>query len=62
MNATFQVGDKVRKSKGYKFPGVVVTVFKKLDGESIRYVVECTAEGAEGMLHVFAQSQLELVE
>jgi len=61
MNSTFRVGDIVRKSKGYKFPGIVVTVFKKLDGQ-IRYVVECTAEGAQGMLHVFAGTQLELTE
>jgi len=56
-----RVGDSVRKRQGYKFPGRVVSVFKKLDGQT-RVVVECTAAGAEGMLHVFSPENLETRE
>lgn len=55
-------GHKVRKTSGYEFPGVVVSRFTKNDDSTIRFVVECTAEGAEGMLHIFREEQLELNE
>ena len=42
----FKVGDKVYKPKGYKFPGIVVSVFAELIDN--------------GMLHIFSESQLEL--
>ena len=57
MNEFF-VGDKVRKAKGYKYPGVVVSWFETLAGE-IRYVVEATGEEYKGMLHIFNGDQLE---
>ncbi len=53
----FKVGDVVEKILGYRFPGVVVATFSKRDGQE-RYVVECTATGAEGMLHIFRPDQL----
>ena len=28
----FQVGDTVRKRKGYKYPGVIVSAFETLEG------------------------------
>lgn len=57
--SSFEYGDVVQKKKGYKFPGVVVAVYYTLKGE-IRYVVECTAKGAEGCQHIFNGEQLEL--
>ena len=51
----FKVGDKVYKPKGYKFPGVVVSVFETTSGE-IRIVAELEDNG---MLHIFSESQLE---
>lgn len=54
----FKVGDRVYKPKGYKFPGVVVSVFETTSGEK-RVVAELDDNG---MLHIFAESQLELRE
>ena len=51
----FQVGDKIFKPKGYKFPGTVVSVFKNLAGET-RVVAELEDNG---MLHIFSEPQLE---
>jgi hypothetical protein len=53
----FREFDKVEKSTGYLFPGVVVAVVSKLNGET-RYVVECIAKEARGMLHIFNEDQL----
>lgn len=52
----FKVGDRVYKPKGYKFPGVIVSVFENTKGE-IRLVAEMLDNG---MLHIFSESQLEL--
>lgn len=57
----FLRGDKVRKVKGYHYPGVVVAAFPNLSGDH-RYVVECTAPDCAGMLHIFNGEQLELVK
>jgi hypothetical protein len=54
----FDIGQYVQKATGYKFPGVVIGVATKLDGK-ILYLVECTAEGAEGMCHIFSGNNLE---
>lgn len=54
----FSVGDRVNKPKGYKFPGTVVSVFETTKGE-IRYVVELFDLG---LLHIFNEQQLELLE
>lgn len=57
----FLVGDKVDKASGYSFPGVVVSVFKMLDGQE-RYVVEFYGTGTEegtGVLHIFSGNQLK---
>ena len=54
----FNIGDPVCKVKGYMFPGEVRAVVKTIAGET-RYVVECTAKGCEGMLHIFNAGQLE---
>jgi len=52
----FKVGDKVYKPKGYKFPGIVVSIFKTTEG-NVRIVAEMKDNG---MLHIFNESQLEL--
>jgi hypothetical protein len=54
----FAQGDRVRKVKGYKFPGVVVAAFTTLEG-NWRYVVQCTAEDTAGILHIYNGEQLE---
>ncbi len=53
----FAPGERVHKKSGYKFPGVVVSRFKKTNG-STRYVVECTAPDCEGVLHIFNPDQI----
>jgi hypothetical protein len=52
------VGDRVLKKKGYKYPGTIVAKFKKLDDETVRFVVESTSPGTEGMLHIFSEDNL----
>lgn len=56
-NMIFSVGDLVSKTSGdYKFHGVVVAVFQKLDKKSWRVVVE----NSDGVLHIFNMNQLEM--
>lgn len=57
----FKVGDKVEKTSGYKWPGVVVSVFDTLSGER-RVVVECTVAEIAGALHIYNEKQLTLVD
>lgn len=52
----FQISDRVKKTSGYPYDGVVVAVFLTLAGEW-RYVVE--HEACVGMLHIFNGSQLD---
>lgn len=56
-----QIGDKVQKVRGYKWPGVIVSVFETLAGHR-RYVVECTVPEVAGALHIYNGDQLEVVE
>lgn len=58
---SFRVGDKVRKVKGYSWPGVVVACFQTLSGQW-RYVVECTVPEVAGALHIYNGEQLEVIE
>lgn len=48
----------VQKTKGYKWPGIVVSQFLTTSGKE-RYVVECTVEGVKGALHVYSPEQLK---
>jgi len=58
MDAKFRVGQHVAKDGGdYRFVGVVVAVFTKKSGK-VRYVVE----NKDGILHIFSESQLILIE
>jgi hypothetical protein len=54
----FQVGDKVVKVKGYKFPCTIVSVFKTLDG-NVRIVGEMDGYG---LLYIFNEDQLEHIK
>ena len=61
------IGDKVEKIGGYKYPGIVVAKFTKLDPAATgaiqeRFVVECTEPAVSGMLHIFREGQLQKVE
>jgi hypothetical protein len=56
----FAVGDRVEKVSGYKWPGVVVSVFDTLSGER-RLVVECTVPEIAGALHIYNENQLKAV-
>lgn len=56
-----EIGQTVRKVKGYAYPGVIVSVFQNLKGET-RYVVECTVPEVSGMLHIYNREQIEPVE
>ena len=58
MNGFFQQGDKVEEVKGYKWPGVIVSVFTTLEGK-VRYVVECTVPEVAGALHIYSEAQIE---
>jgi hypothetical protein len=53
------IGDRVEKIKGYRWPGVVVAVFKTVRGET-RVVVECIVPAVRGALHIYAPEQLRL--
>jgi hypothetical protein len=53
----FTIGEKVEKTSGYKWPGIVVAQFKTLGGET-RYVVECTVPEVYGALHIYNEGQL----
>ena len=59
--SSFNLGDKVEKVSGYKWPGIVVAVFDTLAGER-RVVVECTAPEVAGALHIYNEKQLAIVE
>jgi hypothetical protein len=56
-----QVGDHVQKIKGYRWPGIVVSVFSTLSGD-IRVVVECTVPEVRGALHIYSLEQIEKVK
>jgi len=54
----FNIGDQVVKEGGdYRFTGLVVAVFLKRSG-AIRVVVE----NDDGIVHVFNETQLQLVK
>ena len=61
MEMHLKVGDKVEKVSGYKWPGIVISVFDTLSGER-RVVVECTTPEVAGALHIYNEKQLMIVE
>ena len=56
----FAVGDSVVKIKGYKWPGVVRSVFTTSKGDW-RVVVECTVPEVQGALHIYNPEQIQKV-
>jgi hypothetical protein len=50
---------RVEKTSGYAFPGVVVSVFTNLAGDT-RYVVE--HRQSPGLLHIFNATQIEAAD
>lgn len=54
----FLVGQRVRKVRGYAFPGVIVASFETLKGYR-RYVVECDVPDVSGILHIYSGKDLE---
>lgn len=54
----WKVGERVHKRTGYKWPGIVVSVFQTLSNET-RVVVECTVPEVQGALHIYSPDQLE---
>lgn len=58
ISKELKVGMLVEKIDGdYKFPGIVVSIFKKNSG-AIRCVVESLSKPTLGILHIFNPSQL----
>ena len=57
----FKVGDRVKKITGYRWPGVIVSIFNTTKGEK-RIVVECTVPEVLGALHIYNESQLDWIE
>lgn len=55
-----QVGDRFRKISGYRFEGVIVSIFTNLKGET-RIVGELVGQNGAGMLHIFAPNQIEIL-
>lgn len=52
----------VRKKEGYRYLGIIVSDFKKLNNKDRKYVVENISLDCEGMLHIFNHEQLEFLE
>ena len=52
-----KLGITCKKATGYKWPGVVVSVFHTLAGKT-RVVVECTVPEVAGALHIYSPEQL----
>lgn len=56
----FFIHNRVRKKKGYAFPGTVVAKFATLKGLT-RYVVECEVPEVSGILHIYSGKDLEFI-
>jgi hypothetical protein len=58
MNA-IKEGDRVKKIKGFQFPGIIVCMFKTTSGQ-LRCVVEAEHNDFKVMLHIYNPEQLKL--
>jgi hypothetical protein len=59
VTSKFTIGDKVCKSRGYKFNGIVIAIFKNFQGQ-VRVCVELVSNGnGNGSIHIFSENQLE---
>lgn len=57
----WSIGTPVYKTSGYKYPGEVRAALLTKAGK-LRYVIESTSAGTEGMLHIFAPDNLAVDE
>lgn len=55
---SFLIGDKVAKTSGYPFDGIVRSVFANSDRE-VRVVVEMDRGFKGDVLHIFSPNQLQ---
>jgi hypothetical protein len=60
-DAHLPIGTRVRKVRGYSWPGVVVAAFRTTRGD-LRYVVECTVPEVAGALHIYSPEQIEVFD
>jgi len=58
----FKIGDKVRKIKGYKFEGIVISGGTKIEGDRILYAVEIPNEAILPITCVRCDHQFPLYE
>lgn len=56
-----RIGSKVQKATGFKFPGIVQSIFYTRAGAE-RCVVEADHPDFAGMLHIYNPNQLVLVD
>lgn len=56
-----EIGDRVEKVSGYKWPGIVVSKFITTGGD-LRVVVECTVPEVKGALHIYNLQQIRKVD
>jgi hypothetical protein len=54
----FHLYQRVRKKIGYKYPGIIVSIFRTTKGH-VRFVVEADHFDFEGMLHIYSGAQIE---
>lgn len=55
-----KIGDKFKKLTGYRFEGVIVSIFTNTKGEE-RIVGELVGENGAGMLHIFSPNQIQII-
>jgi hypothetical protein len=53
----FKPGQKVEKSAGYRYPGIILGCLEKTNGLEI-YNVEADHPDFAGMVHIFSEHQL----
>lgn len=53
----FKKGDRVEKTSGYRYPGIVLACVEKVNGLEV-YLVEADHPDFAGMVHVFNETQL----
>lgn len=52
-----EINKKVRKIKGYKFEGYIVSIFKTLAG-----LTRIVVDNGDGLLMIYNEDQLDLIE
>lgn len=57
LGSVMTIGDRVRKRRGYSWPGIIVADFLTIEGKR-RLVVECTVPEVKGALHIYSPEQI----